>query len=168
MKERIARCAQETCSRFREQASASIEVYDQNLGFVVGCGDRAVQTVALLGDLISRRAKDEFELNSLSAEILDKCEEINLLYNVSETLGAIFDTELICKLVLGKAMRVIGVRKASVMLLDEEARVLRTASAVGLPRGSSATVRLGEGISGRVAQTRKPLLIDSAEDVPRD
>jgi len=165
--EGVARCAEEACPRFGEQTSAPIEVYRERLGFVVGCGGRAAQAVPLLAGLISRRARDEFELDSLSAEILDKYEEINLLYDISGTLGAIFDTELICKLVLEKAMRVIEVRKASVMLLDEEG-VLRIAAGVGIPQGASVTVRLGEGISGRVAQTGKPLLLDDVEDLPPD
>ncbi len=166
--EGAARCAEETCPRFEGQISAPIEVYRERLGFVVGCGGRAAQAVPLLASLISRLAKDEFELDSLSAEILDKYEEINLLYEISGALGAIFDTELICRLVLEKAMRVIEVRKASVMLLDEEEGVLRIAAGVGIPQGASVTVRLGEGISGRVAQTGKPLLLDDVEDLPPD
>ena len=168
VEEGAARCAEVACPRFRGQISAPIEVYRERLGFVVGCGGRAAQAVPLLAGLISRRAKDEFELDSLSAEILDKYEEINLLYDISGALGAIFDTELICRLVLEKAMRVIEVRKASVMLLDEEEGVLRIAAGVGIPKGASVTVRLGEGISGRVAQTGKPLLLDNVEDLPPD
>jgi len=164
----LAQCAVETCPRFGGQVSAPIQVYGGRLGFVVGCGEQAGQTVALLGDLISQRATDGFELDSLSAEILDKYEEINLLYEVSGALGAIFDTKRICELVLEKAVQVIGVRKASVMLLDQGKEVLRIASGVGIPQAASLTVRLGEGISGRVAQTGKPLLLDDIDDLPSD
>ncbi len=161
-------CDEEACPLFGEQACAPIEVYGEILGFAVGCGEPAGRAVALLGDLISRRATDGFELDSLSAEILDKYEEINLLYEISGALGAVFDTELICQLVLEKAVQVIGARKASVMLLDEAEGVLRIASGVGIPGAASAAVRLGEGISGRVAQTGKPLLLDDVDDLPPD
>jgi len=168
VEEGMARCAEEVCPRFGGQTFAPIEVYGERLGIAVGCGDeRTAQAVNLLGRLISRMAKDKFELDSLAEEILDKYEEINLLYEVSGALGAIFDTELICQLVLEKAMRVIEARKASVMLLDEEG-VLRIAAGVGIPQEASVTVRLGEGISGRVAQTGKPLLLDNVEDLPPD
>ncbi len=163
-----ARCTVEACPHFERQTCAPIEVYEGRLGLVVGCGEQAPRTVAFLGDLISRRATDGFELDSLSAEILDKYEEINLLYEVSGALGAVFDTERICKLVLEKAVQVIGVRKASVMLLDETEGVLRIATGVGIPEAASVAVRLGEGISGRVAQTGKPLLLDDIDDLPPD
>lgn len=166
--EGIAQCTEEACSHFVGQTCIPIEVYGERLGFVVGCGEQASQAVALLGDLISRRATDWFELDSLSAEILDKYEEINLLYEVSGALGAVFDTERICKLVLEKAVQVIGVQKASVMLLDKEGQMLRIASGVGIPQAASVAVRLGEGISGRVAQTGKPLLLDDIDDLPPD
>lgn len=164
----IARCREEACPLFRGQTLAPIEVYGGRLGFAVGCGEQADRAVALLGDLISWRATDGFELDSLSAEILDKYEEINLLYEVSGALGAVFDTKRICELVLEKAVQVIGVQKASVMLLDQGQEVLRIASGVGIPQAASLTVRLGEGISGRVAQTGKPLLLDDVDDLPPD
>jgi sigma-B regulation protein RsbU (phosphoserine phosphatase) len=164
----IVRCAEEACPHFVGQTCSPIEVYGDRLGFAVGCGGQAARAASFLGDFLSRRARDEFELNSLSQEILGKYEEINLLYEVSGTLGAVFDTEMICKLVLEKAVQVIGARKASVMLLDDAEGVLRIAAEVGIPQLASVAVKLGEGISGRVAQSGKPLLMDNIEDLTPD
>ena len=158
-----------SCPHPGELASAPIELYGERLGLVVGCGDaRTAQTVSFIAELISQRAKDEFELDSLSAEVLDKYEEINLLYEISGALGGILDTELICKLVLEEAVRIIEVERASLMLLDENEKTLYIVAQVGLPQGIPRAVRLGEGICGRVAQSGKPLLLDNIQDLPPD
>jgi len=166
VREGVVHCTEETCAYRVGQTCAPIEVYGKRLGLVVGCRGQAAQAITLLSGIISRWAKEELELNSLSEEILDKYEEINLLYEIGEALGAVFDTEQICRLVLEKAVQVIAVQKASVMLLDEAAGVLRIAAAVGIPQPDSVAVRLGEGISGRVAQSGKPLLVDNIDDLP--
>jgi len=167
--EGLARCAYETCPLRQGQTSLAVQVYGEEVGFVVGCGDdRAGQAVALLGDFVSRVARDEFELNSLSAEISDKYEEINLLYAVSSSIGTTFDIQQICDLSLQYALRVIEAGKAAVLLLDPNTQALRVVAAHGVPDRAREAIRVGEGISGRVVAEGKPRLIEAGQTLPPD
>ena len=60
------------------------------------------------------------------------------------------------------ARRLVGGRRASLMLPAEEADELRIAAASGLPErvAAEARVRLGDRVAGRVAQTQRPLLVN--------
>ena len=88
----------------------------------------------LVADNITGRAYNEFELNSLSAEILDRYEEITLLYNIGETLGTVFDAPTINKIVLEKVTEVIGAQKAWIIIRDEKNQTLSLTAAKGLSK----------------------------------
>jgi len=61
----------------------------------------------------------------------------------------------------------MDVKKASIMLLDEETQELRIEAAVGLDEEivESARVKIGEGIAGKIAQEGQSLLV---KDINRD
>ena len=163
------RCPEESCPRSGELVSIPIEVYGQNLGSVAGCGEgAAARAVELLADVISQRAKDEFELESLSAEIVDKYEEITLLYEVSSTLGTTFEIEQIARQTLEYALRVIEAQKAAFLLLDAKGEMLEVVAAEGVPEEAWTALRVGEGISGQVVAERKPQLIEAGQPLPPD
>jgi signal transduction histidine kinase len=63
------------------------------------------------------------------------------------------------------ARRLVGCRRASLMLPDEGADELRIGAAAGLPRAVVARtrVRFGDPVSGLVAQTRQPLLVNGPQ-----
>lgn len=120
-------------------------------------------------DLLSELAEKEYELNDLSQEILDSYEEVNLFYEVSSALGAARDVESICNVILQKACEIIRVHRASILLFDPKAGVLRVAAAVGIPdeEQESIQVQVGQGISGKVFESRTPQLVDDIHNLPR-
>lgn len=71
------------------------------------------------------------------------------------------DREALLRWLLGLATRATKAGSGSIMLLDREAEELYVAFAYGLSQNTlhSARVRLGEGIAGRVARTRRAELI---------
>lgn len=61
-----------------------------------------------------------------------------------------------------------GMKRSSVMLLDQDTNELRVVAAHGLDESEARRVRyqLGEGISGRVAQTGKPVVVPQISSEP--
>jgi two-component system, OmpR family, phosphate regulon sensor histidine kinase PhoR len=71
--------------------------------------------------------------------------------------------------ILSAAIRLLGGDEGSVQLIDDTGGVLEIAAASGIPDElvRSERVPVGQGISGHVAATGKPLLLPSALDVQR-
>jgi GAF domain-containing protein len=65
-------------------------------------------------------------------------------------------------------MMTVNARIGSIMLPDKENRSLSIAAAVGLEESivNTTTVWIGEGISGKVAQTGEALLVEDVEQDP--
>jgi serine phosphatase RsbU (regulator of sigma subunit) len=110
----------------------------------------------------------EYELNDLSREILDSYEEVNLFYRISSALGTAHDIEGVCSVILRNVCEIIRVNRASILLLDEKKRELYGAAAVGIPDEDlrEIRVRVGEGISGKVLESRTPQLVDDIRHLP--
>ncbi len=171
-----ARCTARNCLLSKGQVLVPIRIQGDVTGYVLSCSDndraRAAQEIAatLVSDSIVSQAYSEFEINSLSTEILERYEEINLLYDLGQTLGVIFDAHTIYETVLKKMTEVIGAQKAWIMILDKEGESLHLTAARGLPQEgmTGATVKVGEGISGKVVKEEKPRLIEEADQLPLD
>lgn len=124
----------------------------------------------IAAEWISGRIRAQYDLDSLSEEILNKYEELALLYELGRDLGSVFDTGEICRIVLNKALNVIGARKASLLLLDPGGRTLRVAACAGSialgPASAEVLVDAGKGVWGRVVKTGKPFLVEDLADLP--
>ncbi len=131
---------------------------------------RARQSVQLAARWINDRINSEYNINSLSGEILNKYEELNLLYELSEEMASVFNTREICEIVLRKALNVIGAQKASILLWDPGRQRLRVMASVGLPEQEDGDLGVDpvQGVCGYVFRTGKPLLVDDAADLPED
>ncbi len=172
----VARCMANDCSLAKYRVRVPIDVQDNVVGYVLGCSDnesaqdRIAIDTSLISNIIASKAYSELELNSLSVEILDKYEEINLLYDIGETLGAVFDANTIYEIVLEKVTEVIGAQKAWIMILSKNEENLHLTAAKGLSQEEVAklSVKAGEGISDKVAKEGKPVLIEDAEHLPLD
>lgn len=83
------------------------------------------------------------------------------LYRMSRAIAAAPGLEAVCDRLLAEAVRVIPVTKASIMKYDPVDKTLRIVAARGIPRAvlHAARVRVGEGISGRVFASSRPLLV---------
>jgi hypothetical protein len=86
-----------------------------------------------------------------------------------EAAGAIIrlvDPQAVAEETLERAVAMSEADSGSVMLLDPEAGVMRIAAARGLPAAvvADTVVTEGDGISGWVLATRKPLVVEDLED----
>jgi len=156
------------------QLKVPILIKGEESGWLVGRfrpkdRDQGAKVLQLLSRLIAERIYTEFELNSLSEEVLSKYEEINLLFDITEDLGAIFDINQIYDRVLDKTMEALGVERASIMVLDDKGEKLTLVAARGLPQQTIGgfSLKVGEGISGMVIQRGEPLLVEDVSKLPQ-
>ncbi len=117
---------------------------------------------------IGEKVYSEYELQNLTEELIDRYNEVNLIYDISEALGAVLERQTVCNVIIEKAVAVIGVGKASVMLYDEGAERLYIAASHGfdlsLEELRKITVTPGEGVSGTVFSTGEHLLVENPEN----
>ena len=83
-----------------------------------GVDQRALEASS---ELIRRVLRTEDEIRSLCGEVLERYEEVTLVYRLSERLGAVLGEAEIARLVLDDAARVLGARTGSIWLKGEDA-----------------------------------------------
>ena len=117
------------------------------------------------GVAFTRRARQEASATARQLPQVDLAGLIDAARSVNETGG--LDDAL--EVILQQAIRLLSADEASVMLLNRDRRTLQVAAAIGLPPEvvANAEVVLGEGISGYVAASGTPLLLDSTSKVER-
>ncbi len=90
------------------------------------------------------------------------------LFEVSEAVCASVDRDRLLDLILRTALENTGATRGSILLKDETGRTLSIAASVGLDEDVVRDTRVvvGEGISGRVADTGRPLLVTDIDRHP--
>jgi class 3 adenylate cyclase len=88
---------------------------------------------------------------------------------VSIAMSSLMDVHELLTLIMDKSKEVMQAEASSLLMLDKESGVLRFHVARGSASEAlrSATVALGQGIAGSVAQTGQPVLIPDAYKDPR-
>jgi len=112
----------------------------------------------------NRRLIDE--LTSKERSLKKKDTQLTTWAELSHALIANFDLPRLLDLIVTTAMEVTDAERGSVMLLDPEENILTIKAAKGIDENivRKTRLRLGEGISGRVAFTGKPLLLSRTEE----
>src|SRR5690606_412660 len=92
---------------------------------------------------------------------------LSSLIDISQALSGTLDLTAALPLALDILERHHRVVRSAVTLLDEEGSELRIAAATGLSaEGRRARYLLGEGITGRVVETGKPIVVPQASREP--
>lgn len=95
-------------------------------------------------------------------------QRLELLLEVARLLSSKLELSELLTTVLELASRVVDAETASLLLLDEATQELYFDVALGLGEDlSKVRLKLGQGIAGAVAQTRKPEIINDARADPR-
>lgn len=93
--------------------------------------------------------------------------ELTQLFNISESIAAMRDESVLLDFVLKAALERVNAERGSLMLIAPDGRTLEVAASIGVPdAGTRATVEMGKGISGWVAQNAKPLLVGNIKQTP--
>ncbi len=123
-------------------------------------------------DLVREQLQAElmlrYELQNTLEELISKYEELTVLYESAETVATVMNLEEVSQLILDQAADILDVTHASLMLLNDEGDTLEVVAAKGLREDTvgKVAVPLGEEISGKVALTGKPILIEDLRDHP--
>jgi len=106
------------------------------------------------------------ELTRKERALKKKDAQLTTWGELSHALIANFDLPRLLDLIVSTAMEVTAADRGSVMLLDDVESVLTIKAAKGISEEivANTRVKLGEGISGRVALTGKPLLLRRKQD----
>ncbi len=118
--------------------------------------------------LLSETFDAERELGQVAGELAARYEEINLLYTISETLGHTVRLEEAARRIVKEVSDVVGARRASIMVYDPEAGVLRVVAGRGLDVTQLAPVDVDDecSVAAKVFRDCEPLAYDPHEAVP--
>jgi len=94
----------------------------------------------------------------LTAALTNRLREVSTLLEAGKAINLGLDLDDVLSTIVGCAQELLDGRDASIMLTAGN-RELRTVSTRGESSAVGARVAFGEGIAGRVATTREPLLI---------
>ena len=110
--------------------------------------------------ILEHALRSEREVVRLSQELASRYEEIDLLYTISEVLGQTVRLEEAARIIIRAVSSVVGARRASIVVHDERANVLRTVAAQGIPLGRAGVIQLDDpdSVAARVFRERKPLI----------
>ena len=102
----------------------------------------------------------------LTAALTNRLREVTSLLEAAKAMNLILDLQQVLETILECAHELLETRDGSIMLVHGSAE-LRTVSVWGSSGASGARVGFGEGIAGRVAQTREPVLVTGVIDPAR-
>ncbi len=91
-----------------------------------------------------------------------------ILKNISDVVNSIDDVQAVMDQVVHLTTELLAVQTCSLVMIEPDGQTLRMGAAYGLPSGVAEdfSAHVGEGITGYVAQTGKPLLIEDVETHP--
>ena len=109
-------------------------------------------------------AGEERELENLRARLT----EISNLFEVATELNLRLPVETILSIMVRRVVSALKAQQASVMLFNPENQSLETRAYYGVEGEFTALgrVRLGEGIAGKVAEDKRPLILDGETKNP--
>jgi sigma-B regulation protein RsbU (phosphoserine phosphatase) len=96
------------------------------------------------------------QLDEMTAELLDRYEELTLLYELGGTLAPLFDVDEIARIALARAVRAVAADRAAVFLVEPDG--LRMVAEHGGGTGIAA--------ARRVLETDRELLLHEGDELP--
>ncbi len=104
------------------------------------------------------------EENTRLKEIIKR---LSLLMDSIKVLNTSLRTEVILKNIVDCAAQVLDADCGTIMLLDKDTRELEVVASTGKSKNLQARVKIGKGISGKVAETGRSILVTDIESDPR-
>jgi diguanylate cyclase (GGDEF)-like protein len=119
----------------------------------------------LLAGIVRREAlllQAEDRLRDARAQERAAARRLSVLSHISQAANSVLEPRKVMEIVMSRAQELIGAQAWAVLLLDEKDQTLslelRTDGRIETMK--DVRVRLGEGIPGWVAQSRKPLIVN--------
>jgi len=117
----------------------------------------------------SRRRSAQIELETVVNQLERRLAQVQGMVEVAQSIISVLDVNLLLEKIMDTAKKVMHAEASSLLLLDREQGVLRFQAARGTAAGQfkEATIKLGHGLAGWVAERGEPLLIPDAYADPR-
>ncbi|MBI5696511.1 MAG: GAF domain-containing protein [Nitrospirae bacterium] len=125
---------------------------------------RRVKEVEEANNQIAMLIKDLAHKNTELEKVVERLTTVNHIGNI---LNSLLDKDNVVEVIVTTMARTMNAEICSLMLMNEVTGELDVAFAVGLDGIRLRSVKVGEGISGYVAQQGKPLLVVDIEKDPR-
>ena len=93
----------------------------------------------------------------------------NYFYEICGSLSNVLNVKKVCDIILEMIIRIVSVERASLMLHNKRTKRLEIFASKGIPKDIVKKVKLksGEGISGKVFESGRPILVDDIEKIPK-
>ncbi len=111
---------------------------------------------------LRRLSRMLIEERVLTAALSNRLKELATMHEAGKAVNSVLALEDVLDIILSSAVELLGANSGSIMLLDSPEE-LRVVSERGNEHARDARVKVGEGIAGRVAQSREPLLLTGVE-----
>jgi putative methionine-R-sulfoxide reductase with GAF domain len=134
-----------------------IAVDGETVGWVEG--DRSARAIAAV---IAYAAAREADKRSLAREALDRYRELNLVYDLAETLSGLRSVAAIGQAALSEVARMRGEAAGFLLLASPESSRLSTPD--GVPVGPLNHIGIGEGIVGGLGSGEPAIVNDVGAD----
>ncbi|HXQ28735.1 MAG TPA: GAF domain-containing SpoIIE family protein phosphatase [Gemmatimonadales bacterium] len=107
----------------------------------------------------------EQETAQVAAELSERYEEIDLIYSISEILGHTIQLDQAAQRIVTEVASVVGARRATLLVLDEERRVLRLVAARGMDPTEVEPLELDDpcSVAARAFSERRIISYDPIE-----
>ncbi len=159
-----------------ERPGVCAPVYSRgrDTGWVVtapnGSSEGTGAVVRAAAQLVGRILRADQDRADLEAELADRARETDFLYEMGHQVSALNDEDEICRFVAREASRRLQCDRASVMVVGPRSGELTIRAALGLREeiSESVSVRPGEGISGRVFESGRPVIVNEGDPMPSD
>lgn len=127
-------------------------------------GDDEIELLALIGDLAAGALEKAMLYDQMQRQIT----ELSTLAEVSEAITSPLYLDEMLDLVVDMAAQVMRAKATSLMLLNEqEELILHATHGVGAAYRDKPPLKLGQGITGRVAQSGQPAVVKDVRQEPR-
>ncbi|MDB6058620.1 MAG: phospho-acceptor protein [Verrucomicrobiales bacterium] len=102
------------------------------------------------------------------AELQSRYERLQVLYQVSNVIHSTLEPQEALQLVLREAVRIMRATSGSVIMINPTSGLLEIQTSTGLPQNApDVRLRVGQGITGWVAQTGQPACVGDVRKDPR-
>ena len=108
-----------------------------------------------------------------NAQLFEKGErqiaELSLINELGKALNSTLDLDAVLHYIVDMISSIVEAERGSLMLFDPESQTLRIAVCKGMERQYADDIQftLGEGVAGRVAQSKVPLILRDTRSDPR-
>jgi phosphoserine phosphatase RsbU/P len=115
--------------------------------------------------VVSHFLQAALEVEHAATELAERYEEINLLYTIGEILGRTVTLEEAAHTILTEVSETVGARRATLLVHDAPAGVLRVVAALGAQPAALPSIRTDNpcSVTARVFRTMHPEIVEAGE-----